>query len=98
MEHDMPARLEPRDLTEAELTGVAVHGPGDSKIGHLSGVRDIGGDRWAIIEVGGIMGIGAKPVAVLARDLEFLRGGDGGLHPVSRWSARELRRISRYRD
>ena len=45
----------------------------------------------AIIDVGGFLGIGAKPVAVPLTDLEFMRDEDGEVHAVTTWTKDQLK-------
>jgi hypothetical protein len=43
-----------------------------------------------IVDVGGFLGIGAKPVAVPAADLEFMRDEKGDVHAVTDWTKDSL--------
>lgn len=94
MDHSNHVRLNPNELTPEILEGAAVYGPGDEKIGsvdHLHGTQ-------AIIDVGGFLGIGAKPVAVSTGDLDFMRDEDGHVHAVTTWTKDHLKSLPEHTD
>ncbi|TIW84560.1 MAG: PRC-barrel domain containing protein, partial [Mesorhizobium sp.] len=51
-----------------------------------------------VIDVGGFLGIGAKPVAVLANELDFMRDEDGDIHAVTSWTKDQLKQMPEHRD
>ena len=74
MDHSNHARLASTELTPDILEGATIYGPDDEKIGsvdHLHGSQ-------VVIDVGGFLGIGAKPVAITTSQLDFMRDEDGG--------------------
>lgn len=93
MDHTHHIRLTEAELTEAVLNGAAIYGPGDEKIGHVSEVHGQGSTAQVIVDVGGFLGIGAKPVAVPARDLEFMRDESDSVHAITRWTKDELKAL-----
>ncbi|WP_306115557.1 MULTISPECIES: PRC-barrel domain-containing protein [unclassified Roseovarius] len=68
------------ELTADELTGARVYGPGDEDIGEISEllVAESGKLDRAVIDVGGFLGIGERPVAVTFEELQIMRESDGG--------------------
>jgi hypothetical protein len=50
-----------------------------------------------VIDVGGFLGIGAKPVAVPLTDLEFMRDEDGDVHAVTAWTKESLKAMPEHR-
>ena len=48
--------------------------------------------------MGGFLGIGAKPVAVSASQLEFMRDEDGDVHAVTSWTKDQLKAMPEHRD
>ncbi|TIV73828.1 MAG: PRC-barrel domain containing protein, partial [Mesorhizobium sp.] len=50
------------------------------------------------IDVGGFLGIGAKPVAVTASQLDFMRDEDGDVHAVTSWTKDQLKAMPEHRD
>lgn len=61
------------DLTDEQMTGVAVYGMDDQQIGTIGDVlrQPDGGIDAVIVDVGGFLGLGAKPVAVAGDSLIF---------------------------
>ena len=69
-------------VTSEELTGARVYDANDKWVGEVSQlVTDDGGKITdAVVDVGGFLGLGEKPVAVQIKDLEILRkDSDRGL-------------------
>ncbi len=69
----------PADMTTEMLTGATVYGADDETIGEVSqlNIDDSGMITEAIVDVGGFLGIGQKPVALKLSELNILRA-DGG--------------------
>ncbi len=67
------------DLSVDELTGAKVYGVNDDSIGEIADLvaAENGDLKEAIIDVGGFLGMGEKPVAVGFEDLQILRNEDG---------------------
>ena len=93
MDHTRHIRLSETELTEAVLNSATIYGPGDEKIGSVSEVHGQGSSARVIIDVGGFLGIGAKPVAVPASDLSFMRDEDGTVHAVTSWTKDQLKAL-----
>lgn len=91
MDHSTHTRLREEELTEAALNGATVYGPEDEKIGQVSMVFGTGADCRVVVDVGGFLGLGAKPVAVAARDLDIMRDEAGSVHALTRWTKDELK-------
>lgn len=69
------------EVTADELEGTAVYGSGDEEIGSIGDIvlSEDGAVEAVIIDFGGFLGIGTKPVAVNFDSLTFLRDENGGL-------------------
>jgi sporulation protein YlmC with PRC-barrel domain len=67
------------DLTSESLTGATVYGPDDQSIGEVSDLvlTDDGQVQSAIVDVGGFLGMGEKPVQLDLTDLDIVREVDG---------------------
>jgi len=52
----------------------------------------------AVIDVGGFLGLGAKPVAVGVTELDFMRDEDGEVHAVTSWTKDELKKLPEHHD
>ncbi len=90
MDHTNHVRLAQTELTPSILEGATVYGADDHKVGKVDHVHGSGVGGHAIIDVGGFLGIGAKPVSVPLGDLEFMRDENGDVHAVTAWTKDSL--------
>ena len=98
MDHSNHVRLATAELTPAVLEGATIYGADDHKVGKLDHVHGAGPGSTAIIDVGGFLGIGAKPVGVPLMDLEFMRDTDGDVHAVTTWTKDQLKDMPEHKD
>lgn len=91
MDHSKHMRLSDTELAADVLDGVTIYGPGDEKIGSVSHLHGTGAATMIVVDVGGFLGIGAKPIAVPVNQLEFMRDEDGNVHAVTNWTKDELK-------
>lgn len=91
MDHSKHVRLSAQELIPSTLEGATIYGPEDEKIGTVAHVHGTGPDTQVVIDVGGFLGIGAKPVAVSAADLDFMRDESGDVHAVTTWTKDQLK-------
>lgn len=98
MDHSQHIRLAATELTPDVLDGATIYGPGDEKIGSVSHLHDTGPTSQVVIDVGGFLGIGAKPVAVAIDQLEFMRDEDGDVHAVTNWTKDQLKDMPEHID
>ncbi|HEV7310345.1 PRC-barrel domain-containing protein [Ensifer sp.] len=96
MDHSSHVRLTPSELTPAVLQGATVYGADDDKVGTVDHIHDASGT--VVIDVGGFLGIGAKPVAVPLSDLDFMRDDDGDVHAVTTWTKDQLKEMPEHLD
>ena len=97
MDHSNHVRLQADELVERNLEGSMIYGPGDEKIGHVSHVHGSGSGAEVIVDVGGFLGIGAKPVAIPIDRLDFMRDEGHTVHAVSTWTKDELKALPEHR-
>lgn len=95
MDHTLHTPLEAAEINESNLIGAVIYGPMDEKIGsvaHVHGTDAVGAgsDLQVIVDVGGFLGIGAKPVAIAASQLRFMRSEDGSVHAVTTWTKAQI--------
>jgi hypothetical protein len=83
MDHSRHTPLTAGEYTEANLMDAVIYGPGDEKVGTVSHVHGTGQDSQVIVDVGGFLGIGAKPVALRVSQLSFMRDEDGTVHATT---------------
>lgn len=98
MDHSEHPRLLPDEMTDAVLTGATIYGPGDETVGTVSHVHGAGSHAQVVIDVGGFLGLGSKPVLVPVSDLDLMRDGDGVVHGVSRWTREHLKSLPEHVD
>ncbi|CDP52993.1 Hydrogenase maturation factor [Devosia sp. DBB001] len=98
MDHTNHIRLSTIELTPAVLEGATIYGADNEKVGKVDHIHggNVGG--MAVIDVGGFLGIGAKPVAVPLNELEFMRDEDGDVHAVTSWTKDELKAMPEHHD
>jgi len=94
MDHSSHIRLASSELTSPILEGAKIYGPGDEKIGSVSHVHG----SQVVIDVGGFLGIGSKPVGLPISDLEFMRDEDGNVHAVTTWTKEQLKEMPEHID
>ncbi|SEN21680.1 hypothetical protein SAMN04488003_11163 [Loktanella fryxellensis] len=83
MDHSKHIPLRADELTEATIDGAVVYGPDDSKIGTVAHLHGVGANAQVIVDVGGFLGLGAKPVALDVSRLNFMRDENGDVHATS---------------
>lgn len=98
MDHSKHVRLATTDLTASVLEGATIYGPGDEKVGSVSHLHGSGPTAQVVIDVGGFLGIGAKPVAVRLSELDFMRDEDGDVHAVTNWTKDRLKEMPEHVD
>ena len=93
MDHSTHTPLMGAELTPDVLVGATIYGAGDEKVGKVSHVHG----SEIVIDVGGFLGFGAKPVSVDASELDFMRDEDGNVHAVTSWTRDELEDMPEHR-
>lgn len=94
MDHTNHVRLASNELTPDVLDGATIYGADDEKVGKVSHLHG----SEVVIDVGGFLGIGAKPVAVPATQLDFMRDEDGDVHAVTTWTKDQLKDMPEHQD
>lgn len=90
MDHSKHTRLATTELTPSVLEGATIFDAQDNKIGSVSHLHGSGAATQIVVDVGGFLGIGAKPVAVPLQQLEFMRDEAGSVHAVTNWTKDQL--------
>lgn len=98
MDHSKHTRLTEAEITESTLKGATIYGPNDEKVGQVSHVHGQGNDAQVILDVGGFLGIGSKPVAVSGSSLEFMRDENNAVHAVTTWTKDDLKAMPEHQD
>lgn len=93
MDHSMHTQLVDSELNEANLLRAVVYGPDDEKIGTVAHVHGLGAATQVIVDVGGFLGIGAKPVALTTNQVRFMRDAEGDVHATTSWTKEEIKAL-----
>lgn len=86
MDHSTHTPLDAEELNEANLVDAVVYGAYDEKLGTVSHVHGMGVSTSVIVDVGGFLGMGTKPVSMSTSELNFMRDEDGNVHAVTTWT------------
>lgn len=98
MDHSRHIRLTEAEITPAIIEGATIYDAVDHKVGSVSHMHGTGPNGRVVIDVGGFLGIGAKPVAVPASQLDFMRDEDGNVHAVTPWTKEALKEMPEHTD
>jgi hypothetical protein len=93
MDHTKHVRLLESELTSENLNDATVYGADDAKIGKVAHVHGSGLTGEVIVDVGGFLGMGAKPVALKTSQLDFMRDEHGHVHAKTSWSKEEVKAL-----
>ncbi|QDZ02256.1 PRC-barrel domain containing protein [Nitratireductor mangrovi] len=87
-------------ITAEEFVGTTVYGANEENIGEIGDVvlTTDGKVDAVIIDVGGFLGIGEKPVAVGLENLEFMTDGEGNRYLYTNFSQEELEAQPAYNE
>lgn len=87
-------------ITAEEFIGTTVYGADEENIGEIGDVvlTTDGKVDAVIIDVGGFLGIGEKPVAVGLENLEFMSDGDGNRYLYTNFTQEELEAQPAYNE
>lgn len=93
MDHSKHTPLRPDELTSQIVDGANVYGPDDNHIGDVSHFHGTGPTAQAVVDVGGFLGIGAKPVSLSVSSLNFMRDENGKVHATTSMTKDELKNL-----
>ena len=97
MDHSKHTALRPDELNAANVEGANVYGPGDKDIGKVSHFHGAGHSAQVVVDVGGFLGIGAKPVAIQASSLKFMRDEHGKVHATTAMNKDDLESLPEHK-
>ena len=98
MDDSKNAVLDPIDFVPQTLNGAVVYGAGDERIGTVSHIHGMGMDTQVVVDVGGFLGIGAKPVMIAAKDLTFVRDNLGRVHATTFWTKDQIKALPEHEE
>lgn len=91
MDHSKHTPLERGEIQEAVIADAPVYDADDRKIGTISHVHGAGVATQVVIDVGGFLGIGSKPVLVNIDQINLMRDETGAVHGVTAWTKEQLK-------
>ena len=97
MDHSKHTPLRPDELTSTTVEGANVYGPDDSHIGDVSHFHGTGQNAQAVVDVGGFLGLGAKPVALDVSRLNFMRDENGKVHATTAMTKDQLKNLPEHK-
>lgn len=97
MDHSTHTPLSPETLNEATVKGAKVYGPDDHHIGDVSHFHGAGPNSQVVVDVGGFLGLGAKPVALDVSALNFMRDENDKVHATTAMTKDELKSLPEHK-
>ncbi len=98
MDHSKHIPLQRSEITAAKLVDARIYDSDDNKIGTISDARGIDTVTSVVLDVGGFLGIGAKPVLLDVDQLNLMCDMDCNMHGVTYWTKEELKNLPSYKD
>ncbi|MCX7561233.1 PRC-barrel domain-containing protein [Sulfitobacter sp. F26204] len=98
MDHSLHPRLPAEELNATNLEGAAIYGADDAKIGDVSHLHGSGASAQVVVDVGGFLGIGAKPVGLDMARLDFMRDENGIVHATTALTKDEVKALPEHHD
>jgi PRC-barrel domain len=98
MDRSTQTPLGAEELNEANLAGAAVYGADYERVGSISHLHSLGSTTQAVVDVGGFLGIGAKPVLISLSDLNMMRDASGTVFGMTSWTKDQLKALPEHRD
>ncbi len=86
MDHSTHTPLMRSEMTEQALVDAPIYDHDDQKVGTISHLHGHGTVTEVVIDVGGFLGIGAKPVLVSVDQLSLMRDANGRIHGLTSWT------------
>jgi hypothetical protein len=90
------AFLDAGEFNAVNLTDAFVYGAEDTKIGSIAHVYGEGETSEVIVDIGGFLLMGPKPVSLMASQLEFTREENGQVRVKTSLSQSELAALVEY--
>ncbi len=91
MDHSNHTPIRPEELNSSTVEGANVYGPDDSHIGDVSHFHGTGQMAQVVVDVGGFLGLGAKPVSLPVSNLNFMRDENGKIHATTAMTKDQLK-------
>ncbi|MFZ1468480.1 MAG: PRC-barrel domain-containing protein [Paracoccaceae bacterium] len=90
MDHQHHQRLDPAELNAQNLEGATIYDREDRNVGSISHLHGQGSGSLVVVDVGGFLGIGTKPVALNLAQLDVMRDDQGTVHAVTQMARESI--------
>lgn len=92
--------VETGSLSADNMIGTRVYGANDADLGEINDVIVSADGKFEafIVDVGGFLGVGEKPIALGASDLEIMKNEDGDLRIFSAYTEEQLKTQTAYSE
>lgn len=97
IDHSRHLRLMDHELIPENLEGAIIYGAGNAEIGKVSHLHGSGPSAQVIVDVGGFLGLGAKPISINMATLDFMRDENGHVHALTAWTKADLEHMPEHR-
>lgn len=97
MDHSKHTPLRTEELNAATLEGATIYDADDKNIGSVSHLHGTGSTGQVIVDVGGFLGIGAKPVSLNMTSLNFMRDKSGDVHATTTMTKEQLKDLPEHK-
>ena len=81
------------ELTEKNLIEAVIYDSDGEAIGRVSHMHGSGANTQVVIDVGGFLGIGARPIALSTNELNWKRDEDGDVYAMTSWTKDEIKAL-----
>jgi hypothetical protein len=98
MDRTTQTPLSAAELNEANLAGAAIYGTDYERVGSISHLHSLDSTPQAVVDVGGFLGIGSKPVLIGLSDLNMVRDANGTVFGFTTWTKDQLKALPEHRD
>lgn len=93
MDHSKHTAISRIELNTIALADVPIYGANDEKVGTISHVHGSGPVNQVVVDVGGFLGIGSKPVLLNVDQLNLMRDEDGNVHGHTAWTKEQIENL-----
>lgn len=93
MDHAQHSPLTADEYDEETLMDTTVYGPDDETVGTVGHVHGTGSTAQIVVDVGGFLGIGTRPILLSASDVTFMRDEDGNVHAMTTWTKDQIKEL-----
>lgn len=83
LDHALHPRLQAEELNTSNLDGCTIYDRDHETVGYVSHLHGNGAGAQVIVDVGGFLGIGTKPVAIPLAQLDVRRDDKGVVYAVT---------------